>query len=464
MCLPCVCREARCVMVDGFIGCPLLDVDAYASSALFWEEFGANPRPVRIRIAGDDDEFDFFTAYGAAQTDGSHLFGGELHVGGRSRSGGYVLTNIGYTPKLFRDLRLADRFRIPAVAASIDQRPVLSIGLNGTGERDLAHHYHPATVMRLVQGRKIWALRAPGDEECMWAQGTCTDPFLVCDYYSSPLSREPACVQRAGETILVPDGWYHGTCNTETTVGYGVQGRSLWLLPPACFHCNARDARGQMAYATTANDTPLLSVSDARELRNAIADGAARQLRPAAAEGEASVGFPFLHLGPVAAQALYMARTLHSLPSTAERARRAERMHAGAVYGDPIALLAVCSAHAPGGGGERRAALARLPAARAVAQRRPRRGDDGVAALEGARGAARQCAGPARTSPAAPSRFRRDRDAHARAAPCGPVARQRLRWADARCGRRERHGRRAHLPHRVCAEGDGGWTSAGPAQ
>ena len=63
--------------------------------------------------------------------------------------------------------------------------------------------------MRLLQGTKIWALRPPGDPECMANRGTCTDPFDVCAYYAAPSSPAPACVQRAGDSIIIPNGWQY---------------------------------------------------------------------------------------------------------------------------------------------------------------------------------------------------------------------------------------------------------------
>ena len=66
-------------------------------------------------------------------------------------------------------------------------------------------------------------------------------------------------VQEAGETIVVPDGWYHGTCNTARwTVGWGGQGWRAEAEPPRCFHCRAR---GQLQYATTTS--AVLTASDA---------------------------------------------------------------------------------------------------------------------------------------------------------------------------------------------------------
>ena len=199
--------------------------------------------------------------------------GGGFQVGDAGPLGGphaaYTLTSPGYTPAAFNGL--AERFPLPAALCAIAQRPVLSIGRNRTGERDLAHHYHPVTAMRLLQGEKIWALRPPGDLECASNSGSCTDPFDVCAYYARPGAPPPACVQRPGETIVVPDGWYHGTCNNATwTVGLGAQGRQLELTPPVCHHCRIA---GQPAYATS--EQLLLGEAEAA----ALAEEATRAAR-----------------------------------------------------------------------------------------------------------------------------------------------------------------------------------------
>ena len=62
---------------------------------------------------------------------------GDLHVGGR-RGSGYVLTNPGYNPSVFESVRFEERFPLPAALRSIDLRRVISIGNNGTGEKDIA--------------------------------------------------------------------------------------------------------------------------------------------------------------------------------------------------------------------------------------------------------------------------------------------------------------------------------------
>ena len=280
--------------------CPPIDIPPHTTSSEFWEQFGESPAPRVIRGSAPAD---FWSEFGVSDPSSGGTYFGDVGLLSGSGRGGtpYTLTNPGYTPGIFRDL--PSRFPIPDILAAINLRPVLSLGLNGTGERDIAHHYHPVTVMRLLQGRKIWALRPPGDQECMRNTGSCTDPLNVCEFYAMSDAPAPACIQEAGDTIIVPDGWYHGTCNNASvTVGWGAQGRSLPLQPPSCFHCSLRGgSRGQLQYATTTTELPQLSLSEHRALNDVLAGGAARHLPPS----QDGIGSNFLYLGPVH-QSIYM--------------------------------------------------------------------------------------------------------------------------------------------------------------
>ena len=152
-----------------------------------------------------------------------------------------LLTSPGSDPNLFARTLAQARFQLPPAVASIDLRPIFSIGRAGPAEVDIAHHYHGVTAMLLLQGEKWWALRAPTDEECNAARGgerggpNCTDPMDVCAVFrrGDPAAPPPPCVQRKGDVVIVPDGWYHGTCNNAPwTVGWGGQGRRLPMAAP----------------------------------------------------------------------------------------------------------------------------------------------------------------------------------------------------------------------------------------
>lgn len=183
-----------------FATCPHLAADV--SHDDFWQRFHAEPRPYIIPGAAASD---FVADYGRVQPNGDVLFEfGEL---GSASGRRYTLSNPGvgpYQAEVFS--ALPERFPLPAPLRSIDLTPMISVGLNGTGQTDLARHYHGVTAMRLLQGRKLWALRPPGDSECMANSGECTDPLDVCAFYARAAAPTPACVQEAGDTIVLPDG------------------------------------------------------------------------------------------------------------------------------------------------------------------------------------------------------------------------------------------------------------------
>ena len=164
-----------------FAPCPRVDADSLSPDEL-WALQSAHPKPMVLR---DGLTADYIAEFGKPIGGKGEIFfeGAGLRLGG---SYGYTLTAPGYAPGMGWST-MSDRFPMPAALRSLDLRPVISIGNNGTGERDIAHHYHPATAMRLLQGRKIWALRPPDDPECDQATATCTDPFDVCAFYALSL-------------------------------------------------------------------------------------------------------------------------------------------------------------------------------------------------------------------------------------------------------------------------------------
>ena len=256
--------------------CPRVAADIAAAD--FWALMSADPSP---RVIPGGATADAVSLFGTALASGGTSFDFSEPVGA---PGGprYRLSNPGHVvPEAFKVL--PRRFPLPRAAASIDLTPLISVGLNGTGQTDLARHYHGVTAMLLLQGRKIWALRPPLDRECVANTGSCTDPLDVCDYYARPGAPPPACVQEAGDTIVLPDGWHHGTCNAADawTVGWGGQGRRLELRPPACHHCRAA---APLHFATTAE--PAIPLHLAKELGAALAaEAVASSTRGSSAAG-----------------------------------------------------------------------------------------------------------------------------------------------------------------------------------
>lgn len=177
-------------------------------------------------VLGASAPIDFVAEFADRSDDHSDLFADLNFFKDTPRP--YMLTNTGYSPKIVAKVKR--RYPLGEAVQRVDVREVLSIGLNGTGEIDIANHHHLVTALLLLQGQKIWALRAPGDRDCERKRNHCTNPFNVCDYYAQPGSPTPACVQNPGETIVVPDAWHHGTCNNASiTVGWGGQGRRFQL-------------------------------------------------------------------------------------------------------------------------------------------------------------------------------------------------------------------------------------------
>ena len=234
-----------------FHDCPRVDV---RTEAELWDLLSEKPFPVMVSSSAvgvgasassspaallpEDFVAEFSNA--SPNDDGVFLEGfGEI-------DNEFLLTGFGSAPDFFARTLAQARFQLPPAVASIDLRPIFSIGRAGPAEVDIAHHYHGVTAMLLLQGEKWWALRAPTDEECNAAEDeecnagacggpNCTDPMDVCAVFrrGDPAAPPPPCVQRKGEVVIVPDGWYHGTCNNAPwTVGWGGQGRRLPMVAP----------------------------------------------------------------------------------------------------------------------------------------------------------------------------------------------------------------------------------------
>ncbi len=178
-------------------------------------------------IPGDVDDIDFIGRFRTLDEDGDILGINSIHTR-------YILTNPPRNSTLLSSLR--ETHPIPEVVDNINLIPLISVGSHETGQTDLARHYHGITVMRLLQGQKVWALRPPDDHDCAKNVGTCTNPFHVCKYHKE---HKIPCVQEVGDTIIIPDGWYHGTCNTAIswTVGWGGHNRCYQIERPKCDTC-----------------------------------------------------------------------------------------------------------------------------------------------------------------------------------------------------------------------------------
>jgi len=146
----------------------------------------------------------------------------------------------------------------------------------------------------------------------------------VCAHFrvDEPDAPAPPCVQRKGDVVVMPGGWFHGTCNTAPgwTVGWGGQGRRLPMALPPSAESTARVAGARFATAKMS----LLGARDIDVLVNNLAH--ANSFEVEEAFGQKGVRLtPFADLG-YAAQAPRMALRSLFTQYLGRSARDAERM------------------------------------------------------------------------------------------------------------------------------------------
>jgi len=101
---------------------------------------------------------------------------------------------------------------------------VLSFGgsdVSGAASEGVSMMAHQVAWLTLVAGAKLWFVAPPDatPSEC-----SCGDRI---DYARAKRERVKHCVQMPGETIVVPDYYFHATCNLAPyTMGVGGQSES----------------------------------------------------------------------------------------------------------------------------------------------------------------------------------------------------------------------------------------------
>ena len=217
-----------------FAECPRMDASALSAEA-FWDLMSRDPRP-RL-LVGAPISVDFVARFGGRRVPGGAEFDGLPPV---DASTPYRLVNppAGTVGGIYRELRAS--YPLPAALGpdAYDLCPMVSIGRHGTGQTDIARHYHSNTALLLLEGEKIWALRPPSDGECAVQAGDCTDPLDVCAFYARAGAPPPACVQRPGEATDVTDAT-DVIDVTDVTAGNGVRpsarrGPLVRLHPVTC--------------------------------------------------------------------------------------------------------------------------------------------------------------------------------------------------------------------------------------
>ena len=237
-----------------FADCPVVDVARLGGVDVFWDLMRRDPVPRKLVTTADG-----LTAAAVRRLISEHSAWNLSNT---------MVTAIDHLPMLWR--RLQEEAPMPDHAKAVDLYPMISFGRAGLGELRLAQHRHGTTAMHLLVGEKIWAFRPPGDPECARATGSCTLPFDVCAAHQRSTKPIP-CVQRAGETVIFPDGWHHGTCNIGAwTVGWGGQGLRIKLDAQRC-HGGTGSTCDGYAYShafafvgVPINRTRVLAVSVAR--------------------------------------------------------------------------------------------------------------------------------------------------------------------------------------------------------
>jgi len=116
---------------------------------------------------------------------------------------------------------LGTEYSHPEVFECASQCRVFSFG---GGHRGVQVMQHGAAWLGLVSGAKLWHVAAPhlprpSNREC--------EHNGRIDYVTAKAEGVEHCLMLPGETIWVPDNWWHATCNLDPyTIGLGGQ---LWL-------------------------------------------------------------------------------------------------------------------------------------------------------------------------------------------------------------------------------------------
>ena len=130
-----------------FSECPRLDASSTDAEA-FWDLMSRDPRP-RL-LVGPQLEVDFVSRFGQ-MVDGGAMFQDLPRIDAGTP---YRLANppAGRVGGIYKELN--ETYPLPAALGpnSHDLCPMVSIGMRGTGQTDLAHHYHSNTAMLLLQG------------------------------------------------------------------------------------------------------------------------------------------------------------------------------------------------------------------------------------------------------------------------------------------------------------------------
>lgn len=116
--------------------------------------------------------------------------------------------------------------------AQVDGGPcfaTLTVGGIGAG---IPMHFHMDSMLQVLYGEKYWLL-CPGDAIPSPGFAVNDSLLVIRSSWGKPgVSKNwLECLQQPGETLYVPEGWYHGVMNLKETVAVGMQVSSTegWL-------------------------------------------------------------------------------------------------------------------------------------------------------------------------------------------------------------------------------------------
>mmetsp|Transcript_25394 Transcript_25394/g.46059 ORF Transcript_25394/g.46059 Transcript_25394/m.46059 type:complete len:504 (+) Transcript_25394:61-1572(+) len=125
-------------------------------------------------------------------------------------------------------IRTSKAFEVPMLLRGV----LFGTFLIATGKRgaNLPPHQHAGSWSALAQGKKFWWVAPPEvDVDSIppdWMEDVSIERGAEIH---SQIPGAKGCLQKAGEIVLLPDGWFHGTwAETPWTFGYGGQGSAIF--------------------------------------------------------------------------------------------------------------------------------------------------------------------------------------------------------------------------------------------
>lgn len=121
--------------------------------------------------------------------------------------------------------RNGDNGKHGPIVSTLETEPTMQlyIGVAGSGA---SPHFHFDAYNVLVWGQKEWYVTPPALAE---ASSMSAADYVAHVLPSLPREQRPLmCTQEAGDIVFVPWGWGHAVLNTQTVVGYAIEGRSAF--------------------------------------------------------------------------------------------------------------------------------------------------------------------------------------------------------------------------------------------